>query len=107
MSKTFWKALEYNFDWNLEKERLNIKKHGVNFRKASTIFRDPYQLSIYDEEHSDYEDRWITIGIDESSVLRVVIHTFEQIDEFNCHIRIISARKATNQERKEYQNRSL
>jgi hypothetical protein len=99
--------LEYNFDWNLEKERLNIKKHGINFRKASTIFHDPCQLSIYDEEHSDYEDRWITIGIDGVGVLRVVIHTFEQIDEFNCNIRIISARKATNKEIREYQNKNL
>lgn len=38
--------MKYNFDWNRDKEKLNIKKHGINFRKASTIFRDPYQLSI-------------------------------------------------------------
>ncbi len=76
-------------------------------REASTIFHDPCQLSIYDEKHSDYEDRLITIGVDGSGVLRLVIHTFEQIDEFNCNIRIISARKATNQEIKEYQKRNL
>lgn len=99
--------MKYNFDWNPDKEKQNIRKHGMNFRKASSIFRDPSQLSIYDEEHSDYEDRWITIGLDDGGVLRVVVHTFEHLDKLNCNIRIISARKATNQEKKQYQKRIL
>ena len=98
--------MQYNFDWSPSKERQNIRKHGINFRRASTIFRDPFQLSIYDEEHSNDEDRWITMGIDNSGVVQVVIHTFEQIDDFSCNIRIISARKATNKETKQYQDRS-
>ena len=100
-------TLQYNFDWNSQKENLNLKKHGIDFRKASNVFRDSNQLSIYDEEHSDYEDRWITMGIDDGGVLRVVVHTFEQVDDFNCNIRIISARKATKQERIQYQNTIL
>ncbi|NES02402.1 MAG: BrnT family toxin [Okeania sp. SIO2F4] len=51
---------DYNFDWNPAKEKQNIRKHKLNFRLASTIFRDSYQLTIYDEEHSQNEDRWIT-----------------------------------------------
>ncbi|MBL1209116.1 MAG: BrnT family toxin [Geminocystis sp. GBBB08] len=73
----------------------------MNFRKVSSIFRDSCQLSIYDE------DRSVTIGLDDGGVLRVVIHTFEQVDKFNCNIRIISARKATNQKKEQYQTRIL
>jgi uncharacterized DUF497 family protein len=72
--------LRYNFDWNPTKEKQNIHKHKVNFRVASTVFRDSCQLTLYDEEHSEDEDRWLTIGLDEMGILRVVIHTFEQND---------------------------
>ena len=95
--------MRYNFDWNPQKDNLNIRKHNLSFRQAASIFNDPNQLSIYDEEHSDNEDRWITIGLDNTGILRVVIHTFEQIDESSCEIRIISARKATSNEAKQYQ----
>ena len=54
----------YDFDWDPGKERANIRKHGISFRQASGVFRDPNQLSLYDEEHSENEDRWITIGLD-------------------------------------------
>ncbi|MEM1170500.1 MAG: BrnT family toxin [Cyanobacteria bacterium P01_H01_bin.35] len=46
---------------------------------ASTVFNDPYQLTIYDEEHSQDEDRWITIGLDETGILRVVVHTLKKL----------------------------
>jgi hypothetical protein len=59
-------------------------------------------LSIFDESHSEKEDRWITLGIDETGILRVVIHTFEQMEENLWRIRIISARKADNGETKKY-----
>ena len=94
--------MRYNFDWDPAKEKKNVRKHKVTFRRAATIFRDPNQLSIYDEEHSEDEDRWITIGIDSGGVLRVVIHTFEQIDKDLYEIRIISARKATSTEARQY-----
>ncbi|NEP82041.1 MAG: BrnT family toxin, partial [Okeania sp. SIO3B3] len=74
---------------------------------ASTVFRHPYQLTIYDEEHSQDEDRWITIGLDETGILRVVIHTFKEINKFSYLIRIISARKATLTEIQVYQQRQL
>lgn len=74
---------------------------------ASTVFRAPYQLTIYDEEHSQDEDRWITIGLDETGILRVVVHTFEEIDRSSCMIRIISARKANFNETQVYQERKL
>jgi uncharacterized DUF497 family protein len=94
--------LRYKFGWDPAKEKTNISKHKVSFRRAATVFRDPNQLSIYDEEPSEYEDRWITIGIDNGGVLRVVVHTFKQINESLYEIRIISARKATSREARQY-----
>ncbi len=94
--------MRYSFDWNSTKEQQNIRKHRMSFRQAATIFRDPNQLSIDDEEHSEDEERWITLGIDSTGVVRVVVHTFEQINDQLCQIRIISARKATNLEVRRY-----
>lgn len=94
--------MRYSFDWNSTKEQQNIRKHRVSFRQAATIFRDPNQLSIYDQEHSEDEERWITLGIDSTGVVRVVVHTFEQLNDELCQIRIISARKATNVEMRQY-----
>jgi len=94
--------LRYRFGWDPAKEKTNISKHKVTFRRAATVFHDPNQLSIYDEEHSEYEDRWMTMGVDSGGVLRVVVHTFKQIDEGLCEIRIISARKATSREARQY-----
>ncbi|MCP4361765.1 MAG: BrnT family toxin [Chloroflexi bacterium] len=89
----------YNFEWDPVKENKNIRKHNVTFRRATTVFRDPNQVSIYDEDHStENEDRWITIGIDNSGMLRIVSHTFEQINKKLCEIRIVLARKAMNAE---------
>ncbi|MDY7005863.1 MAG: BrnT family toxin [Cyanobacteriota bacterium] len=99
--------MDYNFDWNPAKEKQNIRKHQLNFRLASTVFRDLYQLTIYDEEYSQDEDRWITIGLDETGILRVVIHTFKEINKSSYLIRIISARKATLTEIQVYQQRQL
>ncbi len=96
--------MQYNFDWDPAKERANLQKHKVDFRRAATVFRDPNQLSIYDEEHSEEEERWATIGIDSGGVLRVVIHTFLQVAVDQCEIRIISARKAEPPEIIQYQS---
>jgi len=81
---------------------INIKKHQISFEKAMTIFRDSNAISVYDEEHSDNEERWITMGLDSDGVLFVVVHTFEQVSESVCKIRIISARKATKSEARQY-----
>jgi len=94
--------LLYKFEWDPAKERRNINRHHVSFHRAASVFRDPNQLSIYDQEHSEHEDRWITIGIDNGGVLRVLVHTFEPLNEELCRIRIISARKATGTEEKQY-----
>ena len=94
--------MRYYFEWDPQKAKINLKKHKVSFERACTVFKDPNALSIYDEEHSEEDDRWITLGMDISGTLLVVVHIFEQLDENTCKIRIISARKATKKEIKQY-----
>jgi Uncharacterized protein conserved in bacteria len=98
--------LHYIFDWDPAKERENIRKHRVAFYRAALTFRDPNHLSIYDERHSEDEDRWVTIGTDTAGVPYVVVHTFAQVKEDSCRVRIISARKATAAEARQYFERN-
>jgi uncharacterized protein len=95
--------LRYHFDWDPTKARENVQKHKVSFQRAATVFRDPYALSIFDNDHSQEEDRWITLGRDDHGIIIVVCHTFRQSDEVSAFIRIISARKATKKERQNYE----
>jgi len=95
-------AVNYNFEWDPGKARENQDKHSVTFDEAATIFRDSKALSIFDSDHSEIEDRWITLGISEKGRLLIVIHTFREENEDAVTIRIISSRKATKQEIKPY-----
>ena len=97
-------TLNYNFEWDPVKAKANINKHKISFERASEIFLDPYALSIFNKEHSVDEDRYITIGKTKSDNLIVVIHTFQEINKNRIIIRIISARKATKNEKKQYQD---
>ena len=99
--------MRYNFEWDPAKVRQNVRKHNISFHRAATIFRDSRAISIFDDEHSQEEDRWISIGLDSEGVLLVVVHTFRRIDASSCNIRIISARKATKKEAKQYEELSL
>lgn len=86
--------LFFDFDWDANKARTNLKKHGVPFRLATTVFRDPLALTIFDDEHSDDEERWVTLGRAESGQLLVVVHTSEEVSATELRIRVISARRA-------------
>ncbi len=97
--------MEYNLEWDPAKARENLRKHSVSFERAAQVFRDPSMVSIEDEEHSEQEDRWVSMGRDGSGNLLIVIHTFREIDPENIAIRIISARKATRREAKQYLTR--
>ena len=86
------------FEWDSEKEKTNIQKHGIDFTTAARVFNDENRLELYDEAHSDTEDRYITIGlIGDVAYVVLVVYT-----ERENTIRLISARKATNQERRAY-----
>ena len=83
------------FEWDDEKERKNIIKHGIDFETASHVFSDRNRIEIYDESHSEFEDRYITIGLI-NKVAYVVMAVYTEREEA---IRLISARKAANEER--------
>jgi uncharacterized DUF497 family protein len=89
--------MKYNFDWDDEKAKTNLKKHRVDFDEASTVFGDPLFISFLDEEHSIGEERFITIGLSIKKRLLIVAHT-----ERAERVRIISARKATKNEENFY-----
>ena len=84
------------------KAKLNLQKHKINFERAAEIFLDPFMLSQFDDEHSEKEDRWITIGQDRNNITIVVNHAFKEINSDSSTIRIISARRATKKENKQY-----
>ena len=84
------------FEWDDDKEQINIKKHGMDFSTAALVFGDNNRIEKYDELHSDEEDRYITIG----SIGRVVVMVV--YTERSGAIRIISARIASRREREAY-----
>jgi uncharacterized protein len=95
-------AVNYNFEWDPIKARENWNKHNVAFDEAATIFRDLEALSIFDPDHSETEDRWITMGISEKGRLLIVSHTYREEGGEGVTIRIFSSRKATKKETKKY-----
>ncbi len=94
--------MHYSFEWDPSKAKENVLKHKISFERAATIFLDAHAISIFGVEHSHDEDRWITMGIDTAGSLLVVIHTFRQMSASLCSIRVISARKATQREIRQY-----
>lgn len=86
------------FAWDENKNEINIKKHGINFVEAYSVFFDEEALLLYDPDHSINEDRWILLGLSSSLKILVVVHIYSK----NDLIRIISARKATKNEEKQY-----
>ena len=87
------------FEWDPQKAKNNLEKHGVSFEEASTAFEDPLSLTIFDPLHSIDEERMVLIGMSHKNRALVVVHT-----ERGDNIRIISARKATRKERKNYES---
>jgi uncharacterized DUF497 family protein len=86
------------FEWDSKKALSNKRKHGITFEEASTIFGDPLSITIHDPAHSIGEDRFITVGTSANGRLIVVVHT-----ERDDIIRIISARNATRNEKRQYE----
>ena len=94
------------FEWDRKKEKSNIEKHGVSFEQASYVFADPFALNRYDDEHSQEEDRWVLLGKSLNEIILVVVHTLRD-DEQTEVIRIISARRATKQEKSIYHKKGF
>jgi uncharacterized DUF497 family protein len=88
-----------DFEWDDAKAAANEQKHGVPFTEAMTAFADPLALTGYDPDHSDDEDRYLTMGLSADGRLLVVSHT-----DRGEKIRIISARAASPAERRDYED---
>lgn len=86
---------DIQFEWDEEKNKINIKKHGISFDTAMLVFNDPYHIEFYDTEHSIDEDRYIALGYVKDILFVVFVERKEKI-------RLISARAATKFERREY-----
>ena len=87
------------FEWDPEKAAENAKKHGVDFSEGMTVFNDPLELTISDPDHSQDEERFLSIGASTAGRLLVVAYT-----ERGGRTRIINAREASAQERKHYES---
>ena len=72
-----------------------MQEHRVTFERGATVFLDPNALSLFDEQHSEEEERWITLGLDQTGALLVISHTYREEAENSARVRLISARKAT------------
>ncbi len=90
---------ELNFEWDDRKEKTNIKKHGVSFNEARTVFYDENAIQFFDPDHSEDEDRFILLGVSLKLRSIVVCHCFRESGNV---VRIISARKADRDEEQEY-----
>ena len=87
-------------EWDEAKNKGNIRKHGIDFEDAKNVFFDADRLEIFDTEHSEYEDRYITIGY--IGEIIVVVYTIRIIENNRETIRLISSRRATASERNAY-----
>jgi uncharacterized DUF497 family protein len=86
------------FEWDERKAAKNLKKHGVSFHEAGTVFGDPMAITFHDPRHSDDEHRFLTFGLSRSNRFLVVAHT-----DRAGKTRIISARVMTKRERNIYE----
>jgi uncharacterized protein len=87
------------FEWNPDKANSNLKKHGVSFNEASTVFTDLLSVTFPDPDHSFSEERYVIIGLSSANRILIVPHT-----DRSDRVRIISAREANRNERRFYED---
>jgi len=95
--------MELVFEWDTKKAKANLRKHKVSFEEAKTIFNDPRLITFSDEEHSEAEERFISIGMSATNRVLLAVHTEREETEDLLIIRIISCRIATASERRVYE----
>lgn len=96
--------IAYDFEWDADKALSNARKHGVTFDRAATVFLDVLALTVFDAAHSEYEERWFTLGMDAGGMLLAVAHTYQATGPASIRVRLISARAATGRERQYYED---
>ena len=92
------------FEWDARKASANLRKHGVSFEEARTVFFDENALLRPDEDHSDDEERFVLLGLSGRLRTLIVCHCYRQA---HAVIRLISARKANSDERHQYDDRRM
>ena len=93
----------FNFAWDPAKAASNLRKHKVSFDLAREVFEDPLSVSELDDDRRGFEERWITMGCTRADRLLVVCHTYAPIEGNTNSVRLISARLATPNERRQYE----
>ena len=94
---------QFQFEWDEIKAVANLRKHGVSFELAFTVFHDPRLLTVADLEHSEIEDRWFSIGWASTGAMLSVVYLWSESDPAITKIRLISAREATKTEIRHYE----
>ena len=89
---------QFQFEWDEDKAAANLRKHGVSFELASSIFADSRLLSVADLEHSEAEERWFSIGRAVNGAILSVVYVWNEIDPAVTKVRVISARQASRNE---------
>ena len=92
------------FTWDPAKAASNAAKHGVAFAQGATVFADALALTVFDAAHSEFEERWFTLGMASDGKLLAVSHTYTATGPTSARVRIISAREATRTERRQYED---
>jgi uncharacterized DUF497 family protein len=95
-------VVSFQFDWDPAKAATNLAKHGIAFQTAMTVFHDPLARSRHDDDNSEEEPRWVTLGEARDGRLLVVVHTYVEMGTDRAYIRIISARRPTRHEARQY-----
>lgn len=88
------------FTWDEQKAKINQKKHNISFDEAKTVFYDENARLIHDPNHSSEEERFLILGLSNKIRLLLVVHCYREYEDI---VRIISARKASKNERKQYE----
>jgi uncharacterized DUF497 family protein len=94
--------IEMTFEWDRAKAQENERKHGVSFEEARTVFGDPASVFVYDGAHSWAEDRFIIIGMSERDRILTVVY----VERTEMTMRLITARRATRRERRDYEEKA-
>lgn len=95
---------QLEFTWDPVKAASNFAKHGVAFAQGATVFVDALALTVFDNAHSDFEERWFTLGMASDGKLLAVSHSYTSTGPSSARVRIISAREAARNERRQYEN---
>ena len=96
--------VQLDITWDPVKAQSNITKHGVTFVQAASVLLDALALTVFDSAHSEFEERWFTIGTSSDGKLLAVSHTYQHTGAIQVRLRVISAREATKRERQQYAN---